>query len=211
MTVEVYSNVALYCPSWQHLAYSGIPFHFHRHPLGVRNRLLLAWTRGAINRSLQSNCQKNQEPSTALPSPSPSPSPSPCSTCRSTRFSLSRHRFTWTFLAPRMRVISGIAVSFDGKSSRYLPLPPLLPSRPAAWQPTSVVAGSEENLPVGSGASRSGLGGSDDRGIDAGAVSADWKALPGEALETIALFVSCHTARRLFFSVWWCSEHSFFT
>ncbi|CAN0176176.1 unnamed protein product, partial [Ectocarpus sp. 13 AM-2016] len=37
-----------------------------------------------------------------------------------------------------LRVVSGIAVSFDGQTSRYLPLPPLLPSRSAAWhQPSS--------------------------------------------------------------------------
>lgn len=30
-------------------------------------------------------------------------------------------------------MLSGIAVSFDGKTSRYLPLPPLLPPRPAEW------------------------------------------------------------------------------
>lgn len=32
-----------------------------------------------------------------------------------------------------MRVVSGIAVSFDGKLSHYLPLPPLLPRRLADW------------------------------------------------------------------------------
>lgn len=85
-----------------------------------------------------------------------------------------------------MRVISGIAVSFDGKTSRYLPLPPLLPSRPATWQPCP--ARTVEKPHTNRGASSFGLGCG--QGVGAGGDPVDWEALPGVALETIALFVS---------------------
>ncbi|CAM9272718.1 unnamed protein product, partial [Laminaria digitata] len=43
-----------------------------------------------------------------------------------------------------MRVVSGIAVSFDGKTSQYLALPPLLPRRPTEWHKDPPSAGSQE-------------------------------------------------------------------
>lgn len=96
-----------------------------------------------------------------------------------------------------MRVVSGIGVSFDGKTSRYLPLPPLLPNRPAAWQPRSASACAVVKPPPANRGARSsshgGGGSGGDRGVGAGGVSAGWEALPGEALETIALFVSFHS------------------
>ena len=43
-----------------------------------------------------------------------------------------------------MRVVSGIAVSFDGKTSQYLSLPPLLPRRPTEWHQVPLCAGVQE-------------------------------------------------------------------
>lgn len=94
-----------------------------------------------------------------------------------------------------MRVVSGIAVSFDGKTSRYLPLPPLLPSRPAGWYQPSVVASADSNSPATRGGSNfSGLG--DRQGIGAGGVPDCWEALPERVLESVALFVSLSCAVR---------------
>lgn len=45
--------------------------------------------------------------------------------------------------APSMRVVSGIAVSFDGKTSQYLALPPLLPRRPTEWHQVPPCAGDQ--------------------------------------------------------------------
>lgn len=88
----------------------------------------------------------------------------------------------------RMRVVSGIAVSFDGKDSRYLPLPPLLPTRPAAWHlPRSAGADASRSATVGGGS----VGREARRGIDGSVgVSACWEALPGTVLESVALYVS---------------------
>ncbi|CAM9666820.1 unnamed protein product [Scytosiphon promiscuus] len=86
-----------------------------------------------------------------------------------------------------MRVVSGIAVSLDGKSSRYLSLPPLLPTRPTAWyQHPSPSA--DAGRPTTAGGSS--VGGEAREGSDAAAgVSACWEALPGSVLESVALFV----------------------
>lgn len=91
-----------------------------------------------------------------------------------------------------MRVISGIAVSFDGKTSRYLPLPPLLPSRPSAWQPSSASPNASKKPPSIRGARSLSPGGGGGQGVGRGGVWANWETLPGGAVETIALFVSCH-------------------
>lgn len=45
--------------------------------------------------------------------------------------------------APSMLVVSGIAVSFDGKTSQYLSLPPLLPRRPTEWHQALLCAGDQ--------------------------------------------------------------------
>lgn len=85
-------------------------------------------------------------------------------------------------------MVSGIAVSFDGETSRYLPLPPLLPSRSAAWhQPSSDCA--DHGRRTNGGGSRVEPG-SSGKGPGVGRASARWEALPAGALESIALFVS---------------------
>ncbi|CAM9111170.1 unnamed protein product [Pylaiella littoralis] len=90
------------------------------------------------------------------------------------------------------RVVSGIAVSFDGKTSRYLPLPPLLPSRLASWHQPAVACAGHSASPANRTAGRScggGLGGREEE-IGAGRVPAScWEALPGRALESVSLFV----------------------
>lgn len=90
-----------------------------------------------------------------------------------------------------MRVVSGIAVSFDGETSRYLPLPPLLPSRPPGWyQPAVACADSS------SPANREGGGHGGRKKIGAGGGPDLWEALPGRVLESVALFVSLSCAVR---------------
>lgn len=100
-----------------------------------------------------------------------------------------------------MRVTSGVAVSFDGKSSEYLPLPPLLPRRPEAWYSShspllstnGTDCGSRGNIggdtvPTSKGVAREACEMRDSGG--GGGVSTCWEALPGRAVETMALFVS---------------------
>lgn len=56
-----------------------------------------------------------------------------------------------------MQIISGIAISFDGETSHYLPLPPLLPSRLPEWH----------CLPAAANASHGKAGNAGDIGVDA--------------------------------------------
>lgn len=85
-------------------------------------------------------------------------------------------------------MVSGIAVSFDGQTSRYLPLPPLLPSRSAAWhQPPSDCADHDRRTNGGGSRVEPGSSG---KGVGVGRASTRWESLPGGVLESIALFVS---------------------
>lgn len=116
-------------------------------------------------------------------------------------------RVVLNVLRLRMQVVSGIAVSLDGKSSWYIPLPSLLPPRPCEWHQ---LAHPPDEAPDGSpaaGRANSGLGASPQNagGGDAPAGEghgrsgaekeptrrpSSWGALPAEAIERVSILVS---------------------
>lgn len=113
---------------------------------------------------------------------------------------------------PRMQVVSGVAISLDGRTSHYIPLPPVLPPRPSEWQcPTSSSDGEEDGRSSleqqnGGAESKPRVGekpivSSVERDLDArcsyprgearlGGRLACWDALPGRGVERVVTFVS---------------------
>lgn len=116
-------------------------------------------------------------------------------------------RVVLSVLQLRMQVVSGIAVSLDGKSSWYIPLPPLLPPRPCEWHhlahlPDEAPDGSSAagRVNSGRGASPQNAGGGDapvgeghgQRGAEKETTRrpSSWGALPARAIERVSTLVS---------------------